>query len=32
MGVRADIDLDRALHLDAAMEDMETVRQLRLGT
>jgi hypothetical protein len=32
MGVRADIALDSALHLDAAMEDMETVRQLRPGT
>jgi len=30
MGVRPGIDLDRALSLDAALEDEETVRQLRL--
>jgi hypothetical protein len=30
MGVRPGIDLDRALRLDAALEDEETVRQLRL--
>jgi hypothetical protein len=29
MGVRAGADLDRALRLDAALEDEETVRQLR---
>ena len=30
MGVRPGVDLDRALQLDAAMEDEETVRQLEL--
>lgn len=30
MGVRAGIDLDKALRLDAALEDDETMRQLRL--
>lgn len=30
MGARPGIDLDRALRLDAALEDEETVRQLRL--
>ena len=30
MGVRPGLDLDRALRLDAALEDEETVRQLRL--
>lgn len=30
MGVRPGIDLDRALGLDAALEDEETLRQLRL--
>lgn len=30
MGVRPGIDLDHALRLDAALEDEETVRQLRL--
>jgi len=30
MGIRPGIDLDRALGLDAALEDEETVRQLRL--
>ena len=30
MGVRPGIDLDRALRLDAALEDEETIRQLRL--
>ena len=30
MGVRPGIDLDRALRLDAALDDEETVRQLRL--
>jgi Arc/MetJ family transcription regulator len=29
MGVRPGIDLDRALRLDAALEDDETLRQLR---
>jgi hypothetical protein len=29
MGVRAGIDLDKALRLDAALEDEETMRQLR---
>ena len=28
MGVRPGVDLDRALRLDAALEDEETVRQL----
>jgi hypothetical protein len=30
MSARPDVDLDRALRLDAALEDEETVRQLRL--
>ena len=30
MGVRPGIDLDHALRLDAALEDEETIRQLRL--
>ncbi len=30
MGVRPGIDLDRALQLDAALEDEETLRQLEL--
>ena len=30
MGVRPGIDLDRALRLDAALEDEETVRKLEL--
>jgi hypothetical protein len=30
MGVRPGIDLDHALRLDAALEDEETARQLRL--
>lgn len=30
MGVRPGIDLDRALQLDAALEDEETVRKLEL--
>jgi hypothetical protein len=30
MGVRPGIDLDRALRLDATLEDEETARQLRL--
>jgi hypothetical protein len=32
MGVRPGIDLDKALRLDAAMEDEETLRQLRMRT
>ncbi|CAN5567182.1 antitoxin [soil metagenome] len=30
MGARPGVDLDRALQLDAALEDEETVRQLEL--
>jgi hypothetical protein len=30
MGTRPGVDLDRALQLDAALEDEETVRQLEL--
>jgi hypothetical protein len=30
MGLRPDVDLDRALHLASALEDDETVRKLEL--